>query len=548
MKSNSSMFFVTTLFLLLATLFSTATPVLAGENYANSKGTYYLPFKRGKIVSVTRAGAAHALAVDFAVGAGTPIYSSRDGVIKQIIEKNTKSGCIESYAKYNNQVVIYDKNTGESQYYLHLSTNSVPNNLKVGQYIPAGTFIGKSGAIGYVCGAHLHFHVSKNGVRVNPKFSDVSSGFVASGKKYKSGNPYPFILANKFLDSGLWSSAYGENGDLFFTGDFDGNGNGDFITATPRLNLDNNPVTNDLAWYVMKSNGTALIDAGRVADSWGLAEDRFFVGDFNGDGKDDVIVATSRLNLDNDPATNDLAWFVMKSNGLAFVDAGQVTASWGVAEDQFFVGDFDGDKKADVIAATSRLNLDNNPATNDLAWYVMKSNGSAFVDAGRVVDSWGWVEDKFFMGDFNGDGKDDVINATARLNLDNDPATNDSAWYVMKSNGVIFVDAGQVAASWGWISDNLFVADFDGDGKDDILDATTRLNNDGSLSWYVATSDGNQAFIDKGIWASRWGLSGDVILIHNYRNSDNTNTKNFDVMAGRVVSTAYQWWVMYADR
>lgn len=156
-------------------------------------GTYYLPFEWGKSVYVQRAGADHALAIDFAVPVGTPIYSSRGGIIQQIVEKNTQYKCDPSYAKYNNQVVIYDSATGEKQFYLHLSTNSVPDNLRVGQYIPAGTLIGKSGQIGYTCGAHLHFQVTKNGARINPQFWEVNGRSLLSKKTYKSLNPHlPF--------------------------------------------------------------------------------------------------------------------------------------------------------------------------------------------------------------------------------------------------------------------------------------------------------------------------------------------------------------------
>ena len=205
MKTKLLTIFFITLFLLSAVFLPAIAPVQAAEDVgipdtkqsitsaASSTGIYFLPFEWGKNVYITRAGADHALAVDFSVGVGTPIYSSRGGVIQQIIENNTKYKCDPSYAKYNNQVVIYDPATGEKQFYIHISTNSVPNNLAVGQYIPPGTFIGKSGQIGYTCGAHLHFQVTKNGARVNPEFWEVNGGHLVSKKNYKSGNPHlPF--------------------------------------------------------------------------------------------------------------------------------------------------------------------------------------------------------------------------------------------------------------------------------------------------------------------------------------------------------------------
>lgn len=208
MKNKPFTKFIVTLCLLLVALLALNAPVYAMESYASSNGTYYLPFEWGQPVPVSRAGPGsgkgeHNLAVDFSVGEGTPIYSSHGGVILNIIDSNTKHACNPSYAKYNNFVAIYDNNINETHYYLHIYTNSVPKDLKIGQYIPAGTFIGKSGKIGYTCGAnpaHLHFEVESGkrnspipSFRVNPKFSDIKGNFAIGGGKYVSQNPHlPF--------------------------------------------------------------------------------------------------------------------------------------------------------------------------------------------------------------------------------------------------------------------------------------------------------------------------------------------------------------------
>ena len=160
------------------------------------KAIYYLPYESGKsfyVVRTDHSSTGTGYAIDFGMPVGTPVLAARSGYIKKIVETQTNSGCVSTYV--NNMVVIEDRTTGELSYYLHLSTNSVPDNLAEGSYVARGTLIGKSGKIGFVCplnggdGAHLHFHVTnKSGTRIVPFFADVSGGTVVAYKTYTSGN------------------------------------------------------------------------------------------------------------------------------------------------------------------------------------------------------------------------------------------------------------------------------------------------------------------------------------------------------------------------
>ncbi len=205
--------------LILLLSFPTQSVNASKLNLAISRGTYYLPYTEGTSYRVSRtdhSSTGTSYAVDFAMPVGSTVRASADGEIIKIIENNTKSGCDASYAKYNNMVVILHPN-GEVSYYLHLSTNSVPDYLYArngktpGYQVHRGEIIGKSGKIGYVCGknpAHLHFHVlnKMGGSRVKIKFGDVKGGFVAAGSSYKSGNtsyftptPSPIVTSTKSI-------------------------------------------------------------------------------------------------------------------------------------------------------------------------------------------------------------------------------------------------------------------------------------------------------------------------------------------------------------
>ncbi len=133
--------------------------------------------------------------------------------------------------------------------------------------------------------------------------------------------------------------------------------------------------------------------------------DQFYVGDFNGDGKDEVAVF------------NGVDW-VMPYLGLLADDGagglrliarydGDIPGWGGLAKnDKFYVGDFNGDGKKDLFVF--------NGADWSMTYVAMlRSNGSGFDLVRRFdgdIPGWGGLapNDQLFVGDFSGDGKADL--------------------------------------------------------------------------------------------------------------------------------------------
>jgi murein DD-endopeptidase MepM/ murein hydrolase activator NlpD len=88
----------------------------------------------------------------------TPIYAAREGVVVNVVEKNTITCYQKECAKYNNSILIYHVD-GTFSNYLHIDTNGVI--VEVGETVARGQLIAKSGNIGWSSGAHLHFEVFK---------------------------------------------------------------------------------------------------------------------------------------------------------------------------------------------------------------------------------------------------------------------------------------------------------------------------------------------------------------------------------------------------
>ena len=126
---------------------------------------YALPFKRGSMVLVSQGfngKATHTgksrYAVDFVADEGTRVYAARGGKVIATENSFDKGGFDKSFGKYANYITIEHTDHTMGQYY-HLQQGGV--NVKVGQYVSKGQFIGLSGNTGYTSGPHLHFGVYK---------------------------------------------------------------------------------------------------------------------------------------------------------------------------------------------------------------------------------------------------------------------------------------------------------------------------------------------------------------------------------------------------
>jgi hypothetical protein len=187
-------------------------------------------------------------------------------------------------------------------------------------------------------------------------------------------------------------------------------------------------------------NGTQLAGGkvfGNLAANWVVQDGS---GDYNGDGNTDVLW--------RDTATGDIATWIMDGGRIA----GGGIFTYGVANDiqiQNGSGDFNGDGKSDVL-------LRNN-TTGDVTVWLM--NGSAIAGPPGAVPSIAsnWVIQG--AGDYNGDGKSDI--------LWRDADTGDVAFWLMDgtrlAGGKVF---GSLPATWVILD---AAGDYNGDGKSDIL-------------------------------------------------------------------------------
>ncbi|GAB1514098.1 N-acetylmuramoyl-L-alanine amidase [Actinophytocola sp. KF-1] len=270
-----------------------------------------------------------------------------------------------------------------------------------------------------------------------------------------------------------WHDWFAPAGETPLTGDFNGDGRDDIVTFT-------HGSANDV--FVALSTGTSFGPGVKWHDFFALAGEVPAVGDVNGDGKDDIITFT-RNNLAD--------VYVALSTGTSFGASAKWHDYFGLAGETPGVGDFNGDGKDDIVVFNQGTLAD---------VYVATSTGSGF--SGTSVkwhDFFSVAGEAPRIGDFNGDGRDDI--ATFTLNAAADV-------YVATSTGSGFAGT---TVKWndffGLAGEFPYTGDATGDGKDDILTFTKGTLND----VYVGASTGT-GFAGGAKWHDFFGLNGEVTL------------------------------------
>lgn len=249
-------------------------------------------------------------------------------------------------------------------------------------------------------------------------------------------------------------------------------------------------------WWIGLSNGSAFVFS--AWSGWGSTAgwQDFQVGDFNGDGKADVIARTSSGE-----------WWAGLSTGSSFTTTYFGRWSNAVTWVDVKAGDFNGDGRTDIIGRQQASGQ----------WYMALSTGSFFssIYAGRWNASVIWQD--VSVGDFDGDGRDDIAGRTS-----------DGYWWISRSTGAAL--ATYYGTRWSptgnWV--DVTVGDFDGDGKDDIAGRT------GSGEWWLARSTGTgltNAYLGKWNSSVRW-----TAVVGDFNGDGRTD------IAGFMVDTG-QWWV-----
>ncbi|HLL64206.1 MAG TPA: VCBS repeat-containing protein [Micromonosporaceae bacterium] len=203
---------------------------------------------------------------------------------------------------------------------------------------------------------------------------------------------------------------------IFTPGDFNGDGFNDVITRSKEGQLFLYRGNGKGGWINPATN--ILIDSG-----WQNYTAIFSPGDFNGDGFADVVVRNSTGELLLYSGNGTGGW---KNGGKATV----IGSSWNQFTSIFSPGDFNSDGFADVIARNSKGELKLYRGNGRGGW----QNGS---DPDEIGTGWNQFNLIFSPGDWNGDGRADVIGRNAAGELRFYRGNGKGGWIDPSSNILI---------------------------------------------------------------------------------------------------------------
>jgi len=227
-------------------------------------------------------------------------------------------------------------------------------------------------------------------------------------------------------------------------GDFNGDGKPDIAV----LNAGSNNVS------ILLNNGDGTFQPARNFEV-GNSMNSIFIGDFNGDGKLDLA-----LFLSGNPAVAGNGEVrILLGNGDGTFQAPIVTTLTAGAT-YIAPGDFNGDKKADLIL----VNMD--PATSAITLNFLAAKGDGTFRAAQPIQAPGFDGMAFAVADFNRDGK-----------LDLAFSMGGSVQILLGQGNGTFQLGVTASVENGFSLDRIQTPDLNGDGKTDLfVDSHTVVN------------------------------------------------------------------------
>ncbi|HEX7966330.1 MAG TPA: RHS repeat-associated core domain-containing protein [Gammaproteobacteria bacterium] len=265
---------------------------------------------------------------------------------------------------------------------------------------------------------------------------------------------------------------------------------GDF-NADGRLDVLLQPLTTRDRGSLVLQDGTGALsvvaqgwDPGYLGLDWSAGASVVTTADLNGDGQDDVLVQPARTGgnaavLITDPSVQLL-------HVSQVIPANYLSVDWAAAAHGIVTGDFDGDRHRELFLQAMKRKGTGLIVHADAAGHLVGAT-QAFVD-GYLGRFWSAADETFYVGDFNGDARDDLLVQSKRR------GSGESVYALLLADGAgRFTRLSQtwnnrdLGADWNPATHVILIEDANGDG---IMDITLRSKNGGTNSLFEGNTQG----------------------------------------------------------
>jgi hypothetical protein len=279
------------------------------------------------------------------------------------------------------------------------------------------------------------------------------------------------VLLNN--DDGTFGTAvtYGTNGWLaqaVAVGDLNGDGKVDIVVAN---NCASDPgtgsCTTDGNVAVLLGNGDGTFQAALVYDSGGSLASSVVIADVNGDGKPDLLVV-NRCGSSTTCAGNGTV-AVLLGNGDGTFQTAVNYDTGALQSNAVAVADVNGDGKLDlVVSNTCQVGTCDNVGDQSGSVSVLLGNGDGTFKETANYTSGSYGTDAVAVADLNGDGKVDIaVSSSCAGPRSSDCGAGNVSVFLGNGDGTF--QSGTSLSTVGIGTGGVRVADVDGDGKPDLL-------------------------------------------------------------------------------
>jgi uncharacterized repeat protein (TIGR01451 family) len=240
----------------------------------------------------------------------------------------------------------------------------------------------------------------------------------------------------------------GTNPSGVVVADFNGDGKPDIAV----VNSGSNNVS------ILLGNGDGTFQAAKNFDA-GNSMNAIFAADFNGDGKQDLalFLPGSSTNSTNGEVR------ILLGNGDGTFQAA-VATTLTVAATILSVGDFNGDKKADLVLSSV------DPNTESVTVEVLLGKGDGTFQSAKQIPASDLNAPAFTVGDFNNDGE-----------LDLAVAISGGVQVLLGKGDGTFQSGGTANLAMGFAPKAILAVDLNGDGRLDLIVDSQQTSGSGIL-------------------------------------------------------------------